>query len=81
MSARRFFSAVAIVFVAIVCAPAAQAPGINSADLICVFAPIALVAVLMRRRPQTPVEAPSRLPHGIPSRGLDGTNDVTGSDR
>lgn len=81
MSARRIAAAVAVIVVAIVCAPAAQAPGINSADLICVFAPIALVAVLMRRRPQTPVEALSRLPHGISSRGLDGTNDVTGSDR
>lgn len=73
MSARRIAAAVAVVVVAIVCAPAAQAPGINSADLICILAPIALVAVLLRRRSQTPVEA-SRLPHGTPKRSLDGVN-------
>lgn len=79
MSARRIAAAVAVIVVAIVCTPAAQAPGINSADLICIFAPIALVAVLMRRRPQTPVEA-SRLPQGTPERGLDGLNQE-GQDR
>lgn len=73
MSARRFFSAVAIVVIAVACAPAAQLPGVNSADLICALAPIAFVAVLMRRRSQTPVEA-SRLPQGTPERGLDGLN-------
>lgn len=79
MSARRIAAAVAVIVVAIVCTPAAQGPGINSADLICVLAPIALVAVLIRRRPQTPVEA-SRLPQGTPERGLDGLNQE-GQDR
>lgn len=79
MSARRIAAAVAVIVVAIVCAPAAQAPGINSADLICSLAPIALVAMLIRRRSQTPVEA-SRLPQGTPTRGLDGPNQE-GQDR
>lgn len=79
MSARRIAAAVAVIVIAIVCTPAAQAPGINSADLICILAPIALVAVFMRRRPQTPVEA-SRLPQGTPARGLDGLNQE-GQDR
>lgn len=79
MSAHRIAAAVAVVVVAIVCAPAAQAPGINSADLICILAPIALLAVLLRRRSQTPVEA-SRLPQGTPERGLDGS-DQEGQDR
>lgn len=79
MTAVRAIGPVLIVAVAVVCAPAAQAPGINSADLICAAAPLALVAVLFRRRPQTPVEAP-RLPQGTPSRGLDGLNQE-GQDR
>ncbi len=80
MSARRILAAIAVVVIAALAAPAAQAPGINSADLICILAPFALVTVCVVRRPQTPVEAPSRLPHGIPSRGLDGTNQE-GQDR
>ncbi len=55
MSARRVLAAVAIVVVAIGCAPSAAAPGVNSADLICILAPFALLAVFMRR-PKTPVE-------------------------
>lgn len=79
MNARRIAAAVAVIVIAVACVPAAQAPGINSADLICVLAPIALVAVFMRRRSQTPVEA-SRLPQGTPERGLDGLNQE-GQDR
>lgn len=79
MSARRVLAAVAIVAIAVVCTPAALVPVFNSADLICALAPIALVAVLMRRRSQTPVEA-SRLPQGTPERGLDGFNQE-GQDR
>lgn len=74
MSAGRIVAAIVVVAIAALSAPAAQAPGINSADVICILAPFALITVCVVRRPQTPVEAPSRLPHGIPSRGLDGTN-------
>ncbi len=50
MSAGRILAATGIVALAVVCAPAAAAPGINSADLICILAPVALVAVLAGRR-------------------------------
>ncbi|WP_336642287.1 hypothetical protein [Microbacterium sp. MMO-56] len=80
MSLRRLLAAAVVVGVAIACMPAAQAPGINSADLICILAPLALLTVCVARRPKTPVEAPSRLPQDIPSRGLDGTNQE-GQDR
>lgn len=46
-------AAVVIVVVAALSAPAAQAPGVNSADLICLLAPIALLAVLARRNTKT----------------------------
>lgn len=75
----RLAASVAIVAAAVASAPAAQEPVLNSADLICAAAPLALVAVLARRRSQTPVEAP-RLPQGTPSRGLDGLNQE-GQDR
>lgn len=80
MSAGRIVAAIVVVAIAALSAPAAQAPGINSADVICILAPFALITVCVVRRPQTPVEAPSHLPHGIPSRGLDGTNQE-GQDR
>lgn len=78
MSVRRLVAAAVIVVVAVACAPAAQGPGINSADLICILAPFALLAVLARR-PKTPAEAP-RLPHGIPERSL-GRPEQEGQDR
>lgn len=55
MTVRRVTAAVLAVAVAAACAPAAVEPGVNSADLICILAPFALLAVFMRR-PKTPVE-------------------------
>ena len=49
MSTARIVTAAGIVALAAVCAPAAAATGINSADLICILAPVALVAVLAGR--------------------------------
>ncbi|WP_054682638.1 hypothetical protein [Microbacterium sp. No. 7] len=57
----RLVLAVLIVAAAVASTPAALAPGINSADLICASAPIALAVVLLRRRPQSPA-AGDRLP-------------------
>ena len=55
MSASRLVAAMAVVAIAALSAPAAVEPGVNSADLICILAPFALLAVFMRR-PKTPVE-------------------------
>ncbi|MBN9176077.1 MAG: hypothetical protein J0I43_01725 [Microbacterium sp.] len=55
MTVRRVVVAIVIVAIAAVSAPAAVEPGVNSADLICILAPFALLAVFMRR-PKTPVE-------------------------
>lgn len=49
MSGGRILATTGIVALAAVCAPAAAAPGINSADMICILAPVALVAVLAGR--------------------------------
>ena len=55
MIVRRVIAAIAVVAIAALSAPAAVEPGVNSADLICILAPFALLAVFMRR-PKTPVE-------------------------
>lgn len=55
MTVRRVVVAIAVVAIAALSAPAAVEPGVNSADLICILAPFALLAVFMRR-PKTPVE-------------------------
>lgn len=73
MSARRVLAAVAVIVIAALSAPAAAAPGVNSADLICILAPFALLTVCVVRRSHAPVEAPESLPQGVPSRGLDGS--------
>lgn len=49
MSVRRVLVAIAVVGIAALSAPAAVEPGVNSADLICILAPVALVAVLAGR--------------------------------
>lgn len=78
MSASRLVAAMAVVAIAALCAPAAVEPGINSADLICIFAPFALLAVFMRR-PKTPVEV-RVLNTQTKGQGLDGF-DQEGMDR
>lgn len=50
----RLVLAALIVAAAVASTPAALAPGINSADLICAGAPVALAVVLLRRRSQSP---------------------------
>ena len=46
----RFIFITAIVLVAIICTPAALAPGVNSADLIVALAPFAVVVVVALTR-------------------------------
>lgn len=46
MSARRLVAAAAVVLLAVLCAPAALVPVINSADAIVCLAPIALVLIV-----------------------------------
>lgn len=60
MSARRILAAAAVVAAAVLSAPAAQAPGVNSADLICILSPFALVAVCVVRRPKSKQEGQDR---------------------
>lgn len=55
MTVLRILAAITVVAIATACAPVAVEPGVNSADLICILAPFALLAVFMRR-PKTPVE-------------------------
>ncbi|MFB3980349.1 hypothetical protein [Microbacterium proteolyticum] len=47
MSARRFIAAATVVIVAVLCAPAALVPVLNSADAIVCLAPIALLLIVI----------------------------------
>lgn len=52
---RRVAAAAIVVAVAVLCVPAALPAGMNAADLIIIFAPITVVAIVARRRRiQTP---------------------------
>lgn len=70
MSALRALAAALVVAFAVLCTPAALVPVLNSADLIVATAPVAVVALLWRRTPKTPVEAPA--PRAASNRSLDG---------
>lgn len=61
---RRYAFAALVVFVAILCAPAALVPGFNSADAIVVLAPLALVAVFAHKQPAGDEASP--LPSTVP---------------
>lgn len=70
MNALRALAAALVVAFAVLCTRAALAPVLNSADLIVATAPVAVVALLWRRTPKTPVEAPA--PRAASIRSLDG---------
>ena len=70
MSPLRALAAALVVAFAVLCTPAALEPVLNSADLIVATAPVAVVALLWRRTPKTPVEAPA--PRAASNRSLDG---------
>ncbi|WP_194385311.1 hypothetical protein [Microbacterium luteum] len=54
MSALRFLLAATVVFVAVLCAPYSVSPGVNGADIVCWFAPVALIFIAWPRRSKTP---------------------------
>lgn len=60
MSARRILAGASVVAIAALSAPAALAPGINSADLICILSPFALVAVYVGWRSKSKQEGQDR---------------------
>jgi hypothetical protein len=73
VSARRFIAAATVVIVAVLCAPAAFVPVLNTADFVVGLAPLVLVLVVgAHRRPKTPAggQVPSqRTPSAAPPAG------------